>query len=152
MTTTLAVILRGRIRQARRGDEGFAPLTMMLGLGLLVIPVLLLVLTLPTWEERTLDARDAAANAARALATADTWTAGVAAANQTLQEETVNDGLNPTDITVSYTGTLTPGATVTATVTVTIPAGTIPGIGAFGTLHYSAASTQNIDEYRSTGT
>ena len=130
-------------------EAGFAPLTMMLGLGLLVIPVLLLVLTLPTWEQRTVDARDIAAQAARALVTADTWTAGLSAADQTVTEETANDGLNPTDVTASYNGTLTPGATVTATITVIIPAGAIPGIGHFGTLHYTASSTQHVDTYRS---
>jgi hypothetical protein len=122
---------------------------MMLGLGLLVIPVLLLVLTLPTWEERTVDARDAAANAARTLVTADTWTDGVSAADQMVEEEAVNDGLSTNQVSVSYSGALTPGANVTATVRVTIPAGVIPGIGAFGTLHYTASSTQHVDDYRS---
>jgi hypothetical protein len=141
--------VRRRLRAARADDAGFAPLTMMLGLGLLVIPVLLLVLTLPTWEERTVDARDAAANAARALATAGTWTSGVSAADQTVAEAATNDGITPAQIAASYRGALNPGATVTATVTVTIPAGTIPGIGAFGTLRYTASSTQHVDSYRS---
>lgn len=138
-----------RLSAARADERGFAPLTMTLGLGLLVIPVLLLVLTVPTWEERTVDARDAAANAARTLVTADTWATGVAAADQTVATEATNDGLGASQMVVSYGGALTPGATVTATVTVTIPAGTIPGIGAFGTIHYSASSTQHVDSYRS---
>lgn len=141
--------LRRRVRTARADETGFAPLTMMLGLGLLVIPVLLLVLTVPTWEERTVDARDAAANAARALATAGTWATGVFAADQTVAEAATNDGITPAQIAATYRGALTPGATVTATVTVTIPAGTIPGIGAFGALHYTASSTQHVDNYRS---
>lgn len=141
--------LRRRLVTARADERGFAPLTMTLGLGLLVIPVLLLVLTVPTWEERTVDARDAAANAARTLVTADTWAAGVAAADQTVATEATNDGLTASQMVVNYRGALTPGATVTATVTVTIPAGTIPGIAAFGTLHYTASSTQHVDSYRS---
>ena len=158
MTNTSMSRLRGMgsgmgicrtIRAAKADEDGFAPLTMMLGLGLLVIPVLLVVLTVPTWEARTVDARDAAANAARALVTANNWADGVAAADQIVSEQTANDGLHPTQITVGYSGTLTPGATVTATVTVTIPAGTIPGIGAFGTVHYTARSTQQVDDYRS---
>ena len=87
---------------------------MMLGVTLVVIPVLLLVLTIPTWLERSVDARDAAANAARALATANTWAAGTAAANQTVTELMTGDGLNPSDVEVSYGGSLNPGATVTA--------------------------------------
>lgn len=139
-----------RRRRVRRDDAGFAPLTMLLGLGLLVLPVLLLVLTLPTWEQRSVDAKDMAAQAARSLATADTWTDGVTAAQNTVNQETSNDGLDPSDVTAAYSGSLTPGATVTATVTVTIPAGVIPGVGTFGTVHYSAASTELVDLYRST--
>ena len=141
--------LRRRWRAAKVDEAGFAPLTMMLGLGMLVIPVLLVVLTLPTWEERTVDARDAAANAARVLATADTWQAGVTSANQIVAEMTGNDGLSPVDVNVGYSGALTPAGTVTATVTITIPAGMIPGVGTFATMHYTARSTQHVDSYRS---
>jgi hypothetical protein len=121
---------------------------MMLGVTLVVIPVLLLVLTIPTWLERSVDARDAAANAARALATANTWAAGTTAANQTVTELITGDGLNPNDVEVTYAGSLNPGATVTATVTVELPAGVIPGIGHYGTIRYSATSTQHIDSYK----
>jgi hypothetical protein len=123
---------------------------MVLGLGFLVLPVMLLVLTLPTWEQRSVDAKDMADQAARALATADTWTDGVTAAQNTVTQETSNDGLAPADVTASYSGTLTPGAKVTATITVTIPAGVIPGVGTFGTVHYSSASSELVDLYRST--
>ena len=137
-----------RLRTLTPDEAGFAPLTMMLGVTLVVIPVLLLVLTIPTWLERSVDARDAAANAARALATANTWAAGTAAANQTVTELITGDGLNPSDVEVSYAGSLNPGATVTATVTVEIPAGVIPGLGHYGTVHYRATSTQHIDSFR----
>lgn len=139
---------QARLRTARADEAGFAPLTMMLGVTLVVIPVLLLVLTIPTWLERSVDARDAATNAARALATANTWAAGTAAANQTVSELISGDGLNPSDVEVSYGGSLNPGATVTATVTVDLPAGVIPGIGHYGTIRYTATSTQHIDSYK----
>jgi hypothetical protein len=130
------------------GDAGFAPLSLVLGLGLLVIPVLLLVLTIPTWIDRSVDARDAAANAARALATADTWADGQAAARQAVTEIATNDGISPADIQAGYSGSLVPGGTVTATITVTIPAGVVPGVGHYGTVHYTASSTQHVDSYR----
>jgi hypothetical protein len=139
---------QARLRAVTPDETGFAPLTMMLGVTLVVIPVLLLVLTIPTWLERSVDARDAAANAARALATANTWAAGTAAANQTVTELITGDGLNPSDVEVTYGGSLNPGATVTATVTVEIPAGVIPGLGHYGTVHYRATSTQHIDTFR----
>jgi len=139
---------QARLRTLTADEAGFAPLTMMLGVTLVVIPVLLLVLTIPTWLERSVDARDAAANAARALATANTWAAGTAAANQTVAELITGDGLNPNDVEVTYGGSLNPGATVTATVTVELPAGVIPGIGHYGTIRYTATSTQHIDSYK----
>ena len=140
--------VRERLRAARLDEAGFAPLTMTLGVCLVVIPVLLLVLTIPTWLERSVDARDAASDAARVIATANTWAAGTAAANQTVAQAVTNDGLNPADVTVSYTGSLNPGDTVTATVTVVLPAGVVPGVGRYGTIHYTATSTQHVDSYR----
>jgi len=125
------------------------PLTLVLGVGLVVIPAFLLVLTLPTWEARTVDARDAARNAARALVTADTWSDGVTAANQAVSEIAANDGVSQAEISASYTGSLTRGSEVTATVTIAIPDTVIPGIGSFGSRHYTASSTEQVDPYRS---
>lgn len=126
-----------------------AVLTLVLGLGFVVIPVFLLVLTLPTWEARTVDARDAARNAARAIVTADTWNDGVAAANQAVNEIASNNGVPASEVTAGYSGSLSRGSEVTATVTIAIPDTIIPGIGSFGTRHYTATSTEDVDPYRS---
>ena len=141
-------VLTARLRTATHDESGFAPLTMMLALAVVITPVLLLVLTIPTWLERGVDARDAAANAARTLATADNWQAGTLAANQTVSQLITGDGLDPNLVTTSYGGDLNPGSIVTARVTVTIPAGVIPGIGHYGTVHYTATSTQHVDTYK----
>jgi len=135
----------------RRDQDGSAPISLALGVGLLVFPVLLLVLSLPTWEARSVDARDAAAAAARALVTADTWSDGVAAADAAVYAVASTDGVASEDLSATYSGSLTRGAAVTAEVTVTIPAGRIPGIASFGAVHYSASSTQQVDDYRSLG-
>ena len=132
-------------------DAGSAPLSLVLGLGLLVIPVLLLVLSIPTWEARTVDARDAAATAARVLVTADNWSDGVSAANQAVSEIGSSDRLSSSDMTAVYDGSLTRGSTVTVDVTVVIPATEIPLIGAVGSVHYTATSSELVDEYRSLG-
>jgi hypothetical protein len=140
-------------RQPSRDERGSAiPLTLLLGVALIVMPVMLLVLTLPTWEQRAVDAQDAARNAARALVTADNWGDGVSAANQTVSDLVVGDGLPPEDLTVAYSGTLDPGGTVTAAVTVVIPAGNLPGLGFVGELHYTASSTEHVDSYRDSST
>ncbi len=136
-----------------RDDQGSAiPLTLLLGVALIVMPVMLLVLTLPTWEQRTVDAQDAARDAARALVTADNWGDGVSAANQTVSDLVAGDGLPPEDLTVAYSGTLDPGGTVTAAATVVIPAGNLPGLGFVGELHYTASSTEHVDSYRDSST
>ena len=135
-----------RPQSSERGTA--TPLSLVLGLGLIVMPVLVLVLTLPTWEQRTVDAQDAARNGARALVMADDWDDGVAAADQTVDEIVSSDGLVAGDVSLRLAGSLAPGATVTASVTVLVPAGNFPGLGFIGTLHYTASSTEHVDAYR----
>ena len=78
----------------------------MLGLGLIVLPIMVLVLTLPAWEQRAVDAQDAARSAARALVTADTWSDAVSAADTVVSQVVQGDGLVPSDVTVQYSGSL----------------------------------------------
>ena len=68
---------------------------------------------------------------------------------RTLSPET---GCRPRDLTVTYSGSLDPGGTVTAAVTVVIPAGNLPGLGFVGELHYTASSTEHVDSYRDSST
>ena len=49
-------VLTARLRTATYDESGFAPLSMMLALAVIITPVLLLVLTIPTWLERGVDA------------------------------------------------------------------------------------------------
>lgn len=127
------------------------PLTLMLGVGFIVLPVLVLVLTLPAWEQRTVDAQDAARNAARALVTQGDWAQGVSAAEQAVDEAVASAGLATGDVSVVLSGSLDPGGSVTASVTVLVWAGNVPGLGHVGPLHYTASSTQHVDTYRGSG-
>jgi hypothetical protein len=139
-------------RQARNDCGASTPLTLMLGLGLIVLPIMVLVLTLPTWEQRAVDAQDAARSAARALVTADSWIDAVSAADTVVSQVVQGDGLVPSDVTVQYSGSLAPGGAVTASVTIVIPAGNIPGLGLVGTMHYTSSSTEHVDSYRGSTT
>jgi hypothetical protein len=143
------MMLRGRVWD-QRGSA--VPLTLLLGTTLIVMPVMVLVLTLPTWEQRAVDAQDAARTAARALVTADDWDDGISAANEAVSQLVAGDGLPPADLTVTYSGSLDPGGTVSAAVTVVIPAGNLPGLGFVGALHYTASSTEHVDSYRDSST
>lgn len=94
---------------ASRRQQGIAtPLSLVLGLGFIVMPVLVLVLMLPTWEQRTVDAQDAARNAARALVVADDWGDGVAAAEQAVSVVASGDGLGAADVSLRLAGSLSP--------------------------------------------
>ena len=145
---------RGWPGEGRRGNEvgSSAPLTLMLGVAFIVLPVTVLVLMLPTWEQRAVDAQDAARTAARALVTADTWDDGVAAAEEAVSQLAAGDGLAPGDVSVGLSGSLGPGGSVTAAVTVLVPVGDVPGLGVVGTLHYTASSTEHVDSYRESAT
>jgi hypothetical protein len=132
-----------------RDERGSStPLTLMLGVALIVVPVMVLVLMVPTWEQRAVDAQDAARDAARALVVADNWDDGVAAADAVVSEVIESDGLTTADVSVQYSGSLNPGAVVSAAVTVTVPVGNLPGLGFVGPLHYIATSTEHVDSYR----
>ena len=134
--------------RARGGHGSSTPLTLLLGTALLVLPVMVLVLTLPTWEQRAVDAQDAARGAALALVTARNWASGVEAADQVVAQVLQENGLPTGDVSDEFSGSLEPGATVTASVTVAMPVGQIPGLGATGAMHYTARSTQHVDSYR----
>ncbi len=140
-----------RAPDPRRHQGSATPLTLVLGLGFIVMPVLVMVLLLPAWERRTVDAQDAARNAARALVVADDWSDGVAAAEQAVSDAVAGDGLVAADVSLRLAGSLEPGATVTASVTVLMPAGNVPGLGFIGALHYTATSTEHVDAYRASG-
>ena len=140
-----------------------SPAQISLGGGTTVLTVsdlsLIFVLAIPPWESRTADARDAAHNAARALALTPNWAQAEAAAAEEVAGTTGDDGVPTTDVSANYTyslpsgaslgpdGTLAPGSTVTAAVTVVIPAGYIPGVGTYASVHYTATYTATIDSY-----
>lgn len=130
------------------GERGVAtPLSLVLGLAFIVLPVMALVLAVPTWEQRAVDAQDAARVGARALATASSWSGGESSASLAVEEVLLADGLPAGDVRVAFGGSLAPGGTVTASVTVVVPAGLLPGLGAIGQLHYTARSTDHVDSY-----
>jgi hypothetical protein len=131
----------------QQGAGAATPLSLLLGLAFIVFPVMMLVLSVPTWEQRSVDAEDAARAAARALATADSTQGAVALANQAVAAVMQADGLSAGEFEANYRGELIPGATVTATVSVQVPVGEVPGLGALGDLRYTASSTAHVDSF-----
>lgn len=143
----------GRRGEEEEDDHGAAtPLTLMLGVALIILPVMVLILTVPIWEQRTVDAQDAARAAARAMVAASTAASGLVAAKQAVDEVLQGDGVPPAQVSVTFAGEDIPGGSVTVSVTVVIPAGRVPGLGAIGDLHYTARSTEHVDTYEDSTT
>lgn len=135
---------------ARLGDErGLAAAELAVFTGLVLLPVLILVVSLPTWWERQSLGRLAAQEAARAVALADDWEQGVAAGSATVEQLANNHGVDPSHVSVAFAGSLDRGGTVTATSTVAVPALTVPYIVTVPTFQLSFAHTETVDQYRS---
>lgn len=130
-------------------ERGGVPVEFALGVGVLVLPVALLVLSLPTWVERQSAARLAAQEAARAAVLADSMAAGTAAGQAAAAQVAVNHAIDPADLTVTFTGGVARGQELTATVTARFPALAIPGIGDAAGFTWAVHHTERVDAYRS---
>lgn len=136
------------------GQGGFTVAEFAAGVGLLVLPVTLLVTSLPTWIETREAARVAAQQAARAVVTAPDRATGVAAGSALASEVLANRDVvmrGP----VAVDGVVGPPVTgaapslVTVTVTVEMPALTVPFVGAWAAFDHAVSHTQPVDRYRS---
>jgi hypothetical protein len=138
-------------RQTREG--GYVAAELALGIGLLVFPVALLVLTLPTWSERQTTARSIAREAARVVAVEGLCDRQ--RATDTASEMARNLGLSSSDVAVAVEcspgARLPRGGNVRVSVTVTVPAVDIPGIGGIGAWSWTAHHSEPVDQYRSFG-
>ncbi len=134
-----------------RSERGTTAIETPLALALLLIPVALMVITIPTWPERQTLARAAAAQAARTAVLADSWDEATAAGEDAVARAGANYGLPAGDLTVDWDGTLARGSTVTARVTVRMPALVIPGLGRVGAWSWTASHGEVVDRYRSFG-
>ncbi len=145
-------------KRSRLTDEaGGMTVSFLLGMTFLVIPSLMLMLAAPVWEARATDASDEAHAAVRALALSPNWAQDETDAAQAVANAIADEDIPAGDVTASYTytlptgtsigadGSLPPGATVTASVTVLVPAGFVPGIGTYASLHHTATYSETID-------
>ncbi len=85
-------------RHSRSREGGYVAAELALGVGLLVFPVALLVLTLPTWSERQTTARSIAREVSRVVAVAGVCDRGRAV--ETGHDMARNLGLSPSDVDV----------------------------------------------------
>ena len=125
----------------REREAGFVATELVLGIGLLVVPVALVVLTLPGWSERQVTARVISREVARRIA-------GSRALGATMARNLGVPGEQVTvDVSCAAGAALVPGGDVEARVTVTMPAVDLPGIGAIGAWSWTARHREPVDRY-----
>jgi hypothetical protein len=129
-------------------QRGFVAIEWAAAVAFLLLPVVMLVATLPSWAERRHAATVAAREGARVLA--DAWPHGDAHAAEVVAREVAADhgiAAGEIDVRVRSLGD-TRGSYVRVEVVVTMPAVAVMGMGA-GAWHYTAVETRRIDDYRS---
>jgi hypothetical protein len=136
----------------RRGEAGFVAVELVAGIALLVVPVALVVLTLPRWSERQVTARAIGREVARRAARAGVCDVGDARALAATMAS--NLGVPDRDVEIelgcSDGSALAPGSDVEVAVTVTMPALQLPGLGAVGGWSWTARHREPVDRYVST--
>ncbi len=132
----------------RGRERGFVAVEWVAAIALLLLPVVVLVATLPGWAER----RGAATTAAEAAAAllAREWPAPDRDAAVELARSVARDhGVAADDVEVRMVSAgETRGSTVRVEVTVAMPAIAVGGIRGAG-WHYTAVGVRRIDDYRS---
>jgi hypothetical protein len=133
----------------RAHEQGFVGAELALGVGLLLFPVALLVLTMPSWSERQTTGRVIARETARVVARAGRCDRDQAVAvGRTMAH---NLGLSADDVHVRLGcddgAPLEPGSEVQADVTVDLPAVDIPGIGPVGAWSWTARHREPVDVF-----
>lgn len=134
----------------RRDQRGAVMIEWMLAFGLILIPALG-VASLPAWLQRTNMAHVAALEAARAVVVAPDPATGADRGRELVAEIAANHGVDPSTVTVSFSGSTDPGGSVRVEVTVQLPALAIPLLGSVGSKQWSTSHTELVDVYRSIG-
>ena len=132
----------------RAGDErGFVAIEWVASVALLLLPVVVLVATLPTWAERRHAATVAAREAATAAVAVDDFDA--AEVRSVATEVAARYGIRPDAVTVDVEGTAGRRGYVTVAVHVEMPAIAVPGLAEVGMWTYTAREHRRLDDYRS---
>lgn len=139
----------GRARPPAGSEPGFIAVEWIAALVFLLLPVVLIGAGVSRWPERQQVARAAAAEAARAAILSDTEAAAVASADRVAAEVASNYGVPADQFTVDVSAPSWDwGEEVTVTVTMSMPALDIPGVGSWSPSSWSSSATQRIEDFR----
>ena len=134
-------------RRPPRDDCGSTAVELPLAVGLLLLPVVIVILSVPQWPERQSIATSAAKEAVSLYSTGSNPADGADLAANAVAQTAANYGLD--NLSLELTGEWCRGCEVTAHVTVTIPAIQLPFAGEVGSFEWTATSSARIDDYRS---
>ena len=131
----------------RRDERGFVAVEWVAAIAVLMLPVVVLVATLPNWAER----RHAATVAAREAAAVAVVNAVVDpdVARTVATEVAANYGIDASDIDVRVRAGAARGEYVTVEVRVRMPAIAVAGLVRAGGWTYTATQHRRLDDYRS---
>lgn len=127
-----------------RGEASMVS-ALLLFVGVL-IPLMFLIPLFARIELAQVDAQQAARDAVRSAVLAPDATGAHAAASASLARERSG---SRTPLSLRLSGTFTRGQSMTATVATSVPLGTLPLLGHFGTITIHARASAPIDSYRS---
>jgi hypothetical protein len=144
-------------------ESGFAAIEWALGIGLIVLPLMIAVMSIAPVLDRQSTARTIAQEAARTMVLADDWDSGEAAALDLARRIARNHGIDdaewcpgvPEDgcLSIEIGGTtpglLARGEEVSITVRMPVAALTVPFIGDFAALTSTGTHAERVDDYRS---
>jgi hypothetical protein len=134
--------------KCRLGEER-GEAAILSGLLLLVgvlIPLMFLIPLFARVELAQVDSQQAARDAVRSAVQAANPATANAAASSALARERAGTGM---PLVLSLNGTFARGQTMTANVSTSVPIGTLPVLGHFGTITIHAHASAPVDSYRS---
>ena len=136
------------MRRRCRNADGFVAIEWVASIALLLLPIVVLVATLPVWAERRNTATVAAREAVRRLVN-DWPNANVDAAAEIAREVAADHGVDPGEVRLEVASAGAARASeVRVQVDVTMPAIAVGNMRA-GEWHYTAVAVRRIDDYRS---
>ena len=115
----------------------------------MLLPVVLVVSTVPVMLERSHRARSLAQQAARTMVRSDVWESGVAASSELAHGANAATAGCDSCLRLSLAGSLDRAAVVTASVDTRLPLVFVPGIGPVGGWEVTLSHTEHVDQYRS---
>lgn len=133
-------------------EGGFAAVEFVAGIALLVLPVAILVVSLPVWAEAQTSARVVAREAARVLAVADDDVTGRTDAAAMVARVADNLGVDlaaPPVFAGSVEGPAGHEAEVSAVITVRLPLLALPLLADLAAVDWSVEHREPVDVYRS---